>query len=561
MGKQSFSFWILSVSLTCFLSIVSANGATQMPKVIKVHGNPEAPIQGRFSINMGSGPTTLNPLTSTDAYSRRVHEYVMDSLLRIDPDTYEWLPSLAEKWTVSEDGTVFEFTLREGATWHDGKPVTAEDVVFSYEAIVHPENKYRTAHRRPFFESIKKAEIIGEERRVIRFTTRDVYFGNFDVIAGMFIVPKHIYEDPDEEQQRVLNRTVIGSGPYILKEFDRSRRLILERNMNWWGNEVEFLKGAYRHREVFVRFIQDNVMAIQRLVRGDLDFLGLTPENYVQNTRGDQWGESVFKRRVRNKEPKGYAFIGLNLRNPIFQSQKTRRALSYLVNRELMIDKFLFGLAEPATGPLYRTSIYADPDVEPIPFNIAKAYQLLLEDGWADLNNDQVLQKEIDGTMHRLSFTILEPLQDFMKYLTIFRENARRVGVDIDLRYVEWNTFIRLLDEGRFDAVRLAWSMNSIDWDPKQIWHSDSIDDGGSNFIAYSNPEVDKLIDEARVLMDRDERVKKLRRVYRQIAEDAPYIFFFNTTETFYGHTKKMQFERETLNYEIGTNYWWMSKE
>lgn len=528
---------------------------------LKPHGNPNAPIQGTFSIHFGSAPTTLNPLTSTDAYASRVQDFVMESLLTRDIETYEWVPSLASDWSVSEDGTVFEFTLREGAMWHDGRPVTAEDVVFSYEAIVHPENKYRTAHRRPFFEAIKKVEVIGENNNKVRFTTSGVYFRNFDTVAGMWIVPRHIYEDPDEEQQRVLNRTLIGSGPYILREFDRSRRLILDRNENWWGDSVEYYSGAHRHREVFIRFISDDVMAIQRLVRGDLDYMPMRPEQFVQNTRGDQWGETVFKKQVRNQEPKGYAFIGWNLRNPIFQSKKTRRALAHLVNRDLMIEKFLFGKSEPATGPLYRTSVYADPDVEPIPFNIAEAFRLLREDGWADLNNDMVLQKEIDGQMYRLSFTILEPLQDFMKYLTIFRENARRVGVEVDLRYVEWNTFIKLLDEGRFDAVRLAWSGGTVDWDPKQIWHTDSIGDGGSNFIGYSNPEVDKLIDEAREILDRERRIKKLRRVYRMIAEDAPYVFFFNSTDSFYGHTKRMQREKDTYQYGIGTSYWWMSKE
>lgn len=549
------------ISLFACSAVAEKEQTSTVPRMLQGHGNPEIPVAGTFRYHFSTAPTTLNPLTSTDAFSSRVQSYVMESLLTRDIETYEWVPSLATEWSISEDGTVFEFTLREGVKWHDGKPLTADDVKFSFDAIMHPENKYRTAHRRPFFESIKKVEVVGEKQNIVRFTARSVYFQNFDIAAGMQVVPRHIYQDPDEEQQRVLNRTIVGSGPYILREFDRSRRLILERNPNWWGNDVDYFKGKHRHAEVFIRFIQDDVMAIQRLVRGDLDFLTMNPERYVQNTTGDQWGQTVFKREVRNQEPKGYAFIGWNLRNPIFQSKKTRRALAHLVNRDLMIEKFLFGKSELATGPLYRASEFADPDVEPIEFNIGKAFQLLQEDGWADLNGDQVLQKEIDGRMYRLSFTILEPLQDFMKYLTIFRENARRVGVDIDLRYVEWNTFIKLLDEGNFDAVRLAWSGGSVDWDPKQIWHSDSIDDGGSNFIAYSNPEVDVLIDQARETMDRQERIQILRRVYRMIAEDAPYVFFFNTLSTFYAHSKNVNMEKETYRYGLGHQYWWMTTE
>lgn len=525
---------------------------------IPILGNPQAPIQGTMRLALRTAPTTLNPLSSMDFNASLAQSYVIESLLRRNIETYEWMPSLATDWSISEDGKVFEFTLREGVNWQDGKPFTVDDVIFSFEAIMHPENKYRTAHARPFFQSIESVESF-DNGRGVRFTARDQYFRNFDSVANMQIVPKHLYEDPDEEEQRLLNRTLIGTGPYILEEFDRARRIVFRRNPNWWGDQVPLYAGRYRSEELMMRFISDPVGQIHRLVRGDLDFVAMGAEQFVQNTTGEAWGDTVLRKRVRNYEPKGYFFIGWNHRNPIFQSKKTRRALSHLVNRQLMIDKFLFGLGELATGPLHKASIYADPDVGPIEFNIAKAYQLLLEDGWSDPHNEGVLQKEIDGVVRRLSFTILEPRQDFMKFLTIFRENARRVGVNVELRFVEWSTFIKLLGEGNFDAVRLAWSGGTVDWDPKQIWHTDSANDGGSNFIAYSNPEVDRLIDEARVIMDRNERKVKLREVYRLIAEDAPYVFFFNTLDTFYGHRHNVNFERETYRYGVGTDFWWIT--
>ncbi|MEK6625802.1 MAG: peptide ABC transporter substrate-binding protein, partial [Bdellovibrionota bacterium] len=152
------------------------------------------------------------------------------------------------------------------------------------------------------------------------------------------------------------------------------------------------------------------------------------------------------------------------------------------------------------------------------------------------------------------------PLQDFVKYLTVFKEDAKKAGVEVNIKYVEWNTFIKLLDERKFQMVRLAWGPGSVDIDPKQIWHSSSYEQQGSNFIAYNNPTVDKLIDDARMAIERKDRVKLLREAYKLIADDVPYIFFFNPRYGYYGHTKRMKRVKDTYNYAVGLSYWWMEK-
>ena len=120
---------------------------------------------------------------------------------------------------------------------------------------------------------------------------------------------------------------------------------------------------------------------------------------------------------------------------------------------------------------------------------------------------------------------------------------------------MEWNTFIKLLHERKFEAMRLAWSAGSIYWDPKQIWHSSSVD-GGSNFISYKNPKVDQLIDESRGIMDHEKRIPKMREIYKLIAEDYPYVFFFNSRYVLYAHTARVQKEQDTFKFDVGLNYW-----
>jgi ABC-type transport system substrate-binding protein len=522
-------------------------------------GNPKAPFGGDFKINLGQSPTTLNPLSSTDAYASDVQSMIIEGLLVRNVDTREWEPGLAKEWTISKDGKTFEFTLRDGVKWHDGKPLTAEDVKFSFDAIMDPKDKYHTAQKKSYYENIKSVDIIAPNK--VRFNVGTPYFDNFSVAATLSVVPMHLYKNPSKEQEKILNRTLIGTGPYVLKEFDRAKRIVLEANPNWWGRSAPNMKGIYNFKTITMRFIQDSSISIRSIENGDIDFLSpLQADEYAQKAVGPKWGKSVFKVKTENKQPSGYAFVGFNLTNPMFKSVKTREAIVSLFDRKRMIEKLLFNYSVPATGPTYIQSDYADPSVQPIPFDPKLALKKLTEDGWKDTDGDKILTKMIDGKKVKLSFTILEPSADFVKYLTTFQEDAKKAGVDIQVKVVEWNAFIKLLDERKFEAVRLSWSGGDIDWDPKQIWHTDSIANSGSNFVGYSNKKVDKLIDEARVIMDKKTRITKLREVYKQIAADVPYIFLFNGKFKFYAHTARIAKEKDTYKYSIGSDYWWLSK-
>ncbi len=521
-------------------------------------GNAKAPFGGEFKINLGQAPTTLNALSSSDAYASEVQSMIMEGLLTRNPDTREWEPALAKSWTISKDGKTFEFTLRDGVKWHDGKPLTVEDVKFSFDAIMDPKDTYKTAHLKPYYENIKSAEIVAPNK--IKFTVGTPYFNNFTVAAGLTVVPMHLYKNPSKEQEKILNKTLVGTGPYMLKEFDRAKRIVLTSNPNWWGRSEPSLKGIHNFQTITMRFIQDSTISIRSIENGDIDYLALQPEEYAQKTNGPKWGKSVHKIKTQNKQVSGYAFVGFNLTNPMFKSVKTREAMVHLFDRKKMIEKLLFNFSLPATGPLYQQSDYADPTVKALEFDPKLALKKLTEDGWKDTDGDRILDKMIDGKKVKLSFTILEPLPDFVKFLTTFQEDAKKVGVDVQVKVVEWNAFIKLLDERKFEAVRLAWGGGDLDWDPKQIWHSESIANAGSNFVQYNNPKVDKLIDESRLIMDKATRVKKLREVYRTIAADVPYIFLFNGKFKFYAHTDRIGKEKDTYTYSIGSDYWWIAK-
>jgi peptide/nickel transport system substrate-binding protein/microcin C transport system substrate-binding protein len=481
------------------------------------YGNPNAPQGGTFSVNLGIEPTTLNPITGTDVPNQEVQSYTIDSLMDRDPNTYEWIPALAEKVEKSADGKTFTFTLRKNAKWHDGKPVTAEDVKFSLDVIFDP--KYNAAHLRPYYESIEKAEIV--DPLTVRFTTKTKYFKNFEVVAGLAILPKHFYGDADAGKKK--NKTILGSGPFKLAKYEQGQYILLEKNKEWWGSSVPEMKGRYNFATIRMRFIKESDFAIERLKKGELDFDELTPEAYTKKAVGSEWGKSVY----------------------------------HLLNREEMNQKFRFGMSLLATGPWYQQSDYANKTVKPVLFDPKKAVELLKKAGWTDTDKNGLLDKVVNGKKVDFRFSLIYGNPDTEKYWVMFQSDLKKVGIQMDLQRLEWNALLKNVDEANFDAIALGWGGGSVDLDPKQIWHSASIGKGGSNFIGYSNPEVDKLIEEARGEMDKNKRIPILQKVYEKIANDVPYAFMFNNRYVLYAHTARTKGPQPTFKYRIGTDFWW----
>jgi ABC-type transport system substrate-binding protein len=500
--------------------------------------------------NIGGEPTTLSPLSSSDGYSGAVHSYIFEGLLDRDPDSYEWKPSVATEWKVSDDKRTFEFKLREGIKWHDGTEFTSEDVKYSYDIIFTDD--YKAVQTRSYYEAIKEVQVI--DKYNVKFILKDDYFGNFEVCAGMQLLPKHFYSNP--ENKKDFGKKLVGTGAYMFTKYDKGQKIILTKNPNWWGNTAESEKGSNTIPKIVLRFSSEENVTLELLKKGDIDFMVLQPDGFIKKTVGKIWDEKIEKVKAENKLPKGYSFIAFNFKHPVLKDLQVRKALSMLFNRQLMQDKFEYNLSDPATGPIYVQSDYANHDVKPVAYDPQAALKILNDAGWKDSDKDGILDKKVGGKKTDLSFTILEPSEMMMKYLTVFKEDASKAGVEVNIKNVEWNSFVKLLDEKNFDAVRLAWGGGTVDLDLKQIWHSSSIAGTGSNFISYSNKEVDSLIDQYRKIYNKNDRIPLLQKVHAIIASEYPYIFFFNKKYALYATTKRVIKPKDTFQYSLGQQYW-----
>ena len=520
------------------LHLLSCSGQNEKLKMVKAK---------TFFRKLARSPENLHPIRSTDYYSSIVHNYILESLLERDKDTYEWRPGLAKKWEASSDGKTFTFELYDHLKWSDGKDLTVQDVKFSFEAYRDP--KYGGIRRLPYFEKMESVKILSSKK--IQFIAKEPYFGNFEVIAKAHIIPEHIYKDPKTK----LSKTVIGSGPYRIEKYIRDKVLILNKNPLWRGQTDPLNKGRWNFQTIAFRFVLEETDALLRVEKGHLDYTSLSPLSFFERTNSPLWNTKIRKVEYRNKEPSSYGYIGFNFKNPIFKDKKVRRALAHLLNRELINKKFHYNQMELARGPWYFWSDYAHPRVKVIDFNPQKAMRMLKSAGWSDKDKNGILEKRINGIKKELAFSILFSHPRSEKYLTLYKEDLKQAGVELSLKKLDWVSFLEHVRGKKFDTILLNWS-GSIDVDPKQIWHTESTQNQGSNYISYSNSLVDILIEKGRAQLNREERIKTFQKVYKIIAEDTPYIFLFNRRNYFYAVSQRIHTPVDTFNYDVGLSYW-----
>jgi len=519
------------------LALVSLVSCNQRPRSNSV-----------FYMNINTEPSGLNPAKSTDGAASSVQGYIVETLLGRNINTWEFTPKLAVKWKISDDKTKFTFWLRENVKWHDGVLFTAEDVEFSFTNTFNVK-RWKNADKQQIYENIKSVKAVGKFK--VEVEVKEAIYSNFDLIVEeLSIIPKHFYDK--KEKKSYFNKHLIGTGPYKLEKWHRGNRIVLVKNKDWWGKDDDYFQGKFNFPKMVLRWVADSTVSIEMLKKGKLDFQGMRAEDYQKKTKGPMWGKSVHRVKMKNNSPKSYCFIGMNFKDPILKNRNIRKALFHLLNRKLMIQKFENSMSVPAIGPIFPKSPYASIDLKPVKFNPKKALAMLKKEGWKDSNGDGLLDK--NGK--KMSFTILEPGSAYVKYHTIFKEDARKVGVEILIKQIEWNSFLKLVTQDKnFQMCRLCWGATSLDWDPKQIWHSDSII-SGSNFISYKNKIVDKNTDLAIKEFDRSKRIELLRKVEKEIVNDVPYLFYTFQDSSFYGHSDRVLKEKDTFKYGAGVSSW-----
>ena len=479
--------------------------------------------QGDWSVNaFGNNLKTLTPLVSTDAYASDVQSYVQESLITRNPDTLEWEGLIAKGWQVSADGLTITFQMRDDVTFSDGKPLTADDVAFTFDFIMT--EAIQAPRERAYLEKIASVKANGKYEVV--FTYKEPYFEALSLAGGMTIFPKHFYE-PYLKTPQAFNESkglLLGSGPYQMPDpkgwTPDKGNVELVRNERYWGD----VQPSYNR--ILWKIIQNDSARLTTYRNGEIDAYGARPNEYADLKQDPQMmGKS---QNFEYMPPvAGYSYIGWNQERggkpTRFADKRVRQAMSHLTDVQRVIKDVFLDYAEPAVSPFSNTSKQHDPALQPYAFNLEKAQALLKEVGYEDRNKDGVLE-DAAGQPFEFKLTYFDANEDTKRMVLLLKDLYAKAGVKMIPFPQEWPVMLESLNKKDFDAITLGWT-SGIETDIYQMFHSSQAKTDGDNTISYKNPALDSLIDKARATVDEATRMPLWQQAEHIMYDDQPYTF------------------------------------
>jgi len=472
------------------------------------------PVEGGtvvVGVRTDFGP--FNSIVNTDLITDELIKYALFTpLVQYDEDL-NVRPYLAESWDLEGD-TAVVFRLRRDVRWHDGQPLTAEDVKFTFDVAKDPASASLLASA--YLSEVESATIL--DPYTIRF---DFVRPHAQALEDFWWapMPKHLLEDvpPGELRTAAFNRSPIGSGPYRFVERRANERLVIERDSTF----PEALGGPpYLDRIVF-RVIPEAPTMLAELLTGGVHVdIPVTPDQASRIEENRDLELFAYPGRT-------FYYIGWNTGRAPFTDAAVRRAMTLAINRQEIIDALLFGYGAPASSPIPPWSPL-DPGVEPLPYDPARAAELLDGAGWVDRNGDGIRE---DAAGRPLRFTLMTSDAPLSRAVVeVVQAQLRQVGADVQIRVVEFQTMLAQHRARDFDAVFTSWVLDNfqVASAPMALFHSKwAAVPGSSNRSAFANPGADALIERGAVASDPDAAQQVWREFTELLNEEQPFTFMF----------------------------------
>ncbi len=506
--KKTLRFIILALALLG-MAACSGGGDGKDKGPQKAAPSAEKPEPGDILVQASIGDASnLIPMLATDGSSHEVAGFIYNGLVKYDKD-YNIVGDLASSWDIENEGKLIRFHLRNDVFWHDGHKFDGNDVMFTYKTIIDP--KTPSAYKDKY-SLVKDARLTDDFTFVV---TYDKPLAPALISWGALqILPEHLLKGKDITTTE-LARKPVGTGPFKFKKWETGSRIVMEANERYFDGKPNLMGLLYR-------VIPDQNTIFMELKAGNIDYMGLTPLQYLRQTSTPDFTGKYTKYKYLAD---GYTFLGFNLTRAPFNDVKVRQAIAHAIDKQEIIKGVLMGLGEEAVGPYKPGTKWFNPGVKRYAFDPAKARALLKEAGYEDLNKDGIVEK--NGTP--LSFTVItnqgNPLRE--KTAQILQERLKAVGIPVKIRILEWTVFLKeYVDKLNFDAVILGWNILQ-DPDIFNVWHSSNAVKDGLNFVHYKNAEADKLLVDGRQTFNEEIRKKCYFRVQEILAEEQPYVFLY----------------------------------
>jgi peptide/nickel transport system substrate-binding protein len=336
---------------------------------------------------------------------------------------------------------------------------------------------------------------------------------------GTWMLPRHLLEHYvragrlREAPQNM--RAPVGTGPYRFREWRAGEKIVLTANRDFYDGRPYISRVVYR-------VIPSQATIFLELKARGVDDANLTALQFARQSEYPAFKKAYQKFRYPSS---AYTYVGFNLKDPRFADRRVRRAFAHAIDKKQLIDGVLMGLGRDATGPYKPGTWVYNPEVRRYPYDLGRARQILAEAGWKDQNADGLLVK--DGQPFTFTLMTNQGNDERKKVAEIIQASLRELGVGVEIRILEWASFIKeYVKKRRFEAIVLGWGIG-LDPDQYEIWHSSKTGPDDLNHISYANPDVDKLLERGRNSCVQAERKKSYDRLQEILAEDEPIIFLY----------------------------------
>lgn len=508
MNEQTFNHTISRRNLVVGASALAAGIASMR---LELAGAQNDSGTDSITFPVISSPGTLNPVLMASTAELQVATPIHESLVVVDPATFEPMPRLAESWETAEDGLSWTFNLRTDVTWHDGEPFTANDVKFTMDTMLDPD--VNSARGRQFL-TVTETEVVDDH--TVIFHLESPWASLPVILAGRWAAaPKHILENVDLATDTSFTENPVGVGPYKFVDSVSGDHVELQAYENYY-------EGAPSIQRVIFKILPDSNVQIAQMRTGELDAIPFFADASIQSVMGQQ-GLTV----DRAADSIWYA-VHLNMnREPLFGDRKVRQALSYSIDRNALIQSLLQGVGTEATGPIIPEIEWAyNPDVQQYGYDPEMARSLLAEAGWSETDDGW----EKDGLPLEFTLSAFTGNATVEQTAVLVQQYFAEIGVRANLEVLEFSTFVTDVRDNRSaDGYYSFISYMTPEPEPDGIYayfHSSNAE-RGSNFTAYTNPEVDELLDTGREFSDQEVRREAYFKVQEILAEDQTRIFLF----------------------------------
>lgn len=528
----------------------SSGNKTEAPKTGDA-SKQEGPVVGGTLVNTVIGDAAvLLPTLTQDTSSSFITQFVYDGLATYD-DKLNPHPAIAESWEIKDD-KVYTFKIRKGVKFHDGKELTAHDVVFTFMTIAHPkyqgvrfgdftsikgwkelsdaykqinadlkekkiDDKQADEQKMAAFDTFVKAGgITAPDDYTFRVEASEPFAPLFIRLTGYGIMPKHLLEkDIANLKNSEYAKKPIGTGSMKFVSWVKDDNITLERNPDWKYSITG--KGA-NVEKMIVKVIPDQQANMVALETGETDLATITPEQY------DHFKNNVSHVNMFEYMTFSYTYLGYNHNNPKFADKRVRQAITHAINRQEIVDKLLLGHGALANSHASPVRWDYNPDVPVFGYDVAKAEALLDEAGWKK-GPDGIRVK--DGQKFTMEIATNNGNKLREQSAVIIQQALKKVGIEVTINLMEWNAFLEYVDGDKKEGYILGWSLG-FDPDAHSIFHSE----GGFNIMTgYKNARLDDLIMQGRVSTDLAKRKQIYGEMQELLAEEQvyTYLYFPNT--------------------------------